>query len=143
MPREFGSTWQRRLRFLIALCVVLALPVLANCGEARTLRDVLFEPNKVEAVFFTTLSDPSRKEAAIQIPPLAAGFISPKNQSDEPAPLPVVLRTVLTNDAEETVTGVWHPQNRSSECRLALPAGFIRKSNVGWLPAGSRPVPRA
>jgi hypothetical protein len=125
MPRDFATTWQHRLRFALAFCLVIVLPVLANCGDGdvRTLRDILIAPDKVEAVFFTTLANPSAEESAIPVPPLAAGFISAKAPTDATAPLPVVLRTVLKKLAQpETVSGVWHPRNRSSECRK----GFVR-----------------
>lgn len=129
MSREFASTWRRRLRFTLAVCLVIVLPVLGNCGDGdvRTLRDVLIAPDKVEAVFFTALADPVAEESTIPVPPLAEGFLSAEDQADETVPRPVVLRTLLKKNAQlETIAGVWHPRNRSNECRFALPASFVR-----------------
>ena len=147
MPREFASTWQRRMQIVLTVGILLSAPAHANSDSgtpAKTLRDVLTAPDKVEAVFFTILHAPSKEASEIPVPALAAGFITTEDETTEAAAQNLVLRMPTSNSVSPgTIRGVWHPRNRGSETRLTMPAGFLPEhSSAGaLLLLGRRHVP--
>lgn len=132
MRTGIDSNW-RNLRWSFLVLSLLLLPVLSGRGAEpeiesaapRELRDLFFEPDQVEAVFFLILSGEPRTESLeVAIPSLASGFISAEDAQREAAEL-IALKVLFRRGSREavaasSVTGEWSPRSRTGNCRLAI-----------------------